>query len=123
MENVFPLPMGFDPWTVQSIGSCFTNYTILANKENFAVINGNESFICRNLFVSFSLEYFYCIENFFCMLRKRYSFFCSFIRCLLNVELLLCLAVISKIIGLFCSWYRGNLCSVHLLTGTIETVS
>jgi len=56
--------MGFDPWTVQSIVSCFTNYTILANKENFAVTNGNESFIGRYLFVSFISEYFYCIENF-----------------------------------------------------------
>ena len=40
-------PIGFDPWSVQSIASCFTNYTILANKENFAVTNGNESFIGR----------------------------------------------------------------------------
>ena len=73
--------------------------------------------------MSFILEYFYCIENFFCVLRKGYYFFCSFVRCLLSVELLLCLAVISKIICLFCSWYRGNLYSVHLLTGTIVTVS
>jgi hypothetical protein len=57
-------PLGFDPWNVQSIASRFTNYTILAKKENFAVTNGIESFIGRYLFVSFISEYFYCIENF-----------------------------------------------------------
>ena len=73
--------------------------------------------------MSLILEYFYCIENFICLLGIGYYFFCSFVRSLLSAELLLCLAVISKIIDLFCSWYRGNLYSVHLLTGTIATAS